>query len=191
MLKHTIDALYQQITNRPGAPVLTAEKQAEILQAAKNCRSVDYVCNFVIPSNVNQIKANPIVTRAGWLFILTGIQLWDRMAGAVEWAPRLAVEFENIPAPRMFQEKTDFDLRQTVPARLCVGCEGNDKEISNWPFYHYEEAKNVFFVLPERAIINTTIWPYIWLNNFAATGFNGAVLYSGLEINLEFLKESN
>ena len=187
MLKSSIDAVYQRLVNNR-RPVLGLDRQREILDAAKNIRCVDYVSNFVVPQNVTDIKAQAITTRANWVFILCGIQLWTNWAGAVETLPRIGVEFRNIPEARFFREKTDPDFLDTVPARLCVGCEANDHEIANFPYYHYEEGKNVLFILPERANIETTILPYVQLSGFAQMDYRGAVLYSGLEVSMEFLR---
>lgn len=190
MYPQTINELYAQFVNKPGASVLTAEKQREILTSAKNCRCVDYVAKWSKPNGApGVVSPEMITTRANWLFIMTGISVCDVMQpGAVEWLPRFAVEFENIPYPRPFVEKTNPDLLDTVPARLVFGVEGNDAQISNFPNYHFEEQKNVFFVLPERATISIKILPYTWMNGFIPQDVQGAIMFSGLEISLDFLK---
>lgn len=184
MIREVVNEIYKRLVHNPDAPLLSTAQQLEVLTAAKLCRGVDYVCNWQTKFGID--TATQIVTRANWLFILCGVSCYSQTFRGNEIAyPRFSMEFENVPFPRRFVEKTDPSLMDTVPTRLTIGCQGNDAAIGNFPNYHFEEPKNVIHLLKERTVITTRILPYTQLNGFIWQPCRGQILYSGLEISRE------
>ena len=75
MLKQTTESVFQELVKRRGDLVLSGDKQREILQAAKNVRSVDYLAAWSITSGSG--RAEIVRTRPNWIFILTGIGIYS------------------------------------------------------------------------------------------------------------------
>lgn len=183
MLKQTTESVFQELVKRRGDLVLSGEKQREILQAAKNVRSVDYLSAWSITSGLG--RAEIVRTRPNWIFILTGIGIYSELLPGVAGAkpPCCVFKFEHLPFTKSFKNKTDPSLMDTVPARLVLGCEGNDPIMSD--YFHFEEYRNEYFILPERTIIETEIKPYIRMDGTFESYNRGTILYTGLEVSRE------
>lgn len=182
MLKQTTESVYQAFVKRPGDPVLSGKKQLEILRAAKRVRCVDYVAAWDITNGTG--RAEIILTRANWRFILTGIGIYSQhIPGKVDTLPNFCFNFEYLPFSKSIKNATDPALMDTVPARLVLGCEDNDHDQTK--YYHFEEYANQLFVLPERAIIETEIKPYKLMNGTFEAYNRGKILYTGVEVSME------
>lgn len=183
MLKQTTESVIQALVKPRCAPILTAAAQQEILKASKNVRCVDYVSNYVIPETSVNARADSIVTRANWLFILTGIAIYNRMGTTGIQQPRFKFTFPDLANTGRIKNRTDSNELDTAPAMVYMGCEGLD--VGSYPNYHFEEFKNVFHVLPERAVIDITIMPYVQMNGLAWNNTAGSILFTGVEISME------
>lgn len=175
MLKQTIESVYQTLVKRRAEPVLSVEKQTEICTAAKRVRCVDYVASWDITNGTG--RAETVVTRANWRFILTNITVFSQYipeeAGAF---PDFVFNFQNLPFTGSFLNVTDPALLNTVWSKLAIG--GQDNGV------HFEESRNVLFVLPERAIIETVLKPHIMWGGSIYPNNRGSILYTGVEIQM-------
>lgn len=182
MLKSTTERVYQELVKRRGELVLSGERQLEILQAAKRVRCVDYLAAWDITSGSG--RAEIVRTRPNWIFILTGVGIYSELlpdnVGAL---PCCVFKFEHLPFTKSFKNKTDPSLMDTAPARLVYGCEGNNPIMSD--YYHFEEYRNEYFILPERAIIETEIKPYVRMDGTFESFNHGKILYTGVEVSRE------
>lgn len=186
MLTTNKTRVYSKLVNNNGVSVLTPERQAEILRAAKTVRNMDYVSNWVIHGTVASSTAQQITTRANWIFILTDISVWEQDATDAA-LPRFNLDFETLPENVIFKDRTPENIANTntVPAHLCVGCQGLWRTTSFEKNYHFEEPKDTLIICPQRSVIGVKIQPYINMNNLAYNYRRGALLLSGLEIEIE------
>lgn len=186
MLTTNKTRVWSKLVNDNGVSVLTMERQAEILRASKTVRNVDYVSNWVIPGTAANSTAQQITTRANWLFILTDISIWEQEATDAA-LPRFNLTFETLPENVIFKDRTTENITNinTVPAHLCVGSQGLWRPASFGKNYHFEEPKDTLIVCPQRSVIGVTIQPYSNMNGLIYNYRRGALLISGLEIEID------
>lgn len=176
--------VFSKLVNNNSISVLSKERQMEILRAAKYVRNVDYVSRWMIPGQAANATAEQVTTRANWVFLLTDVSVWENEATA-DGLPRFNLYFETLPNTALFKDKTPDSLTNpnTVPARLCVGCQGLWNP--NFKNYHFEEPKDTLIVCPQRSVIGVTVQPYTTMGGVVSTNTRGALLLSGLEIKIE------
>ena len=186
MLTTNKTRVWSKLVNDNGVSVLTPERQAEILRAAKTVRNMDYVSRWVIPGTVANSTAQQITTRANWLFVLTDISIWEQEAVNAA-LPRFNLTFETLPENVIFKDRTPENIAKinTVPAHLCVGSQGLWRSTSSEKNYHFEEPKDTLIVCPQRSVIGVTIQPYTDMNGVTYNYRRGALMLSGLEIEIE------
>ena len=184
MLTTNKTRVWSKLVNDNGVSVLTQERQAEILRSAKTVRNMDYVSRWVIPGTVANSTAQQITTRANWLFVLTDISIWEQEAVNAA-LPRFNLTFETLPENVIFKDRTPENIANTntVPSHLCVGSQGLWRSTSK--NYHFEEPKDTLIVCPQRSVIGVTIQPYTDMNGVTYNYRRGALLLSGLEIEIE------
>lgn len=183
MLTSNKERVFRRLVD-DGAPVLSRARQLEIMRAAKTVRNVDYVSEWTLPQYAADSKAQQVTTRANWWFILTDISIWER-EGFEQGMPRFNLDFESLADTKIFKDRTKanaFNLN-TVPSRLCVGCE--DLERTTFKNYHYEEPKDTLVIIPQRSVITVTVRPYVQMNGLAWNLRRGALMLSGLEVQME------
>lgn len=181
MLKQTVESVYKSLVRRRGVSLLDAAAQADLLRGARRVRCVDYISKWEI-NGVNG-EAETVQTRANWRFILTGISCYSEYLPDVPGAfPLFKFGFENYPVTTSFKND-DPELLNLVPSRCVLGIEGQD--VTPGTFMHFEESKNVLFIMPERTVITTDIKPYKDLFGTYYPKNRGAILYTGVEISEE------
>lgn len=168
MLRSFSQKFISEFVKKRDSLVLNSDQQKEIIDKSKRVRSCDYVANFVVKNGV--AKTSGIVTRANWRFLLTNVCCyWENLS--LSDFPKVSLEFPY------FVPKTPFRTRAAdwgaVPSNLVFGREG-----LTGAFHHYEEAKNLYYLLDQRFVIN--------LNVKSNTGIysRGTVLLTGLELDL-------
>lgn len=181
MLKQTNESVFQALVKKRGASVLSTAQQVEICRAAKAVRSVDYVSNFSIPKLIKRATADTVETRANWKFILTGIGIytraWKQSNGRIA-QPRFKFTFPVMPDSATIKNRTGAEELDTAQACLYMGCENhlfND-------YAHFEEYKNVFFVLPQRSLIEVTVMNEDNTNPEFQNQY-GQIIFTGIEIS--------
>lgn len=186
MLTTNKTRVWSKLVNDNAVSVLTPERQTEILRAAKTVRNMDYVSRWVIPGTVANSTAQQITTRANWLFVLTDISIWEQEANDAG-LPRFNLTFETLPENVIFKDRTPENIANTntVPAHLCVGSQGLWRPTSFEKNYHFEEPKDTLIVCPQRSVIGVKIQPYTNMNGLTYNYRRGALLLSGLEIEIE------
>lgn len=180
MLKQTNESVFQALVKKRGASVLSTAQQVEICRAAKAVRSVDYISNFSIPKLIKRATADTVETRANWKFILTGIGIYTRAEkqnGRIH-QPRFKFTFPIMPDSATIKNRTGAEELDTAQACLYMGCENhlfND-------YAHFEEYKNVFFVLPQRSLIEVTVMDDDGTNPEFQNQY-GQIIFTGIEIS--------
>lgn len=153
---------------KEGRAIPDKAAQLEAVRTHKRVRNRDYIFKFEL-HGAGDIVRVVNTTAAGWLFILTG--------AAVEFEglepnrfPRVSVKFP------MFSPDSPFDSEpknlETVPAGLVFGREGV-------PGLHFEEQKNLFYVLGETFTIAAEA-----LNDTPVNDIRGTLVLTGLELDL-------
>lgn len=169
MLKQFSEKFLDRLVKKRGSLILEPDAQNKVLSASKIVRSVDYVLNFEIDNGATTTKG--VTTRANWLFILTNAAVyWENMD--LSDFPKVAVKFPYYDSATPFA--TVPDDWGAVPSNLVFGREGLTGKMQ-----HFEEYKNLYFLLGQRFSIN--------LDVKAKSGQygRGYVILSGIEINLE------
>lgn len=181
MLKQTVESVYKSLVRRRGVSLLDAAAQADLLRGARRVRCVDYIAPWTIQGANG--TAQTVCTRANWRFILTGISCYSERHPDIPNAyPLFKFGFKNLPITTSLKND-DPDLLNLVPSRCVIALEGQD--VTPGTFFHFEESKNVLYILPERAIIETDVMPYKDLLGMFYVENRGAILYSGIEISTE------
>lgn len=182
MLKQTNESVYKSLVKRRGVSILDAAAQADLLRGARRVRCVDYVAKWEINGAIG--TAETVQTRANWRFILTGISCYsDYYPDIANAYPLFKFGFANLPISTSLKND-EPNLLNKVPSRCVVGLEGI-QDVTPGTWFHFEESKNVLFVLPERAIIETEVAPYKDILGMYYVKNRGAFLYTGVEISTE------
>lgn len=168
MLKQFDTSIFKNLVKDSG-PLCSSEEQKRVLMAAKSVRSVDYIFNFEVVNGA--VKSASNVTRANWLFIITNAAVWWESFAVADF-PKVAVKFPYYSPDTPFN--TPVDDWGAVPSDLVFGREGLTGKNA-----HFEEFKNLYYVLDQRFVINCDVK--------AAAGQygRGAVILTGLEIDLD------
>lgn len=169
MLRQFVQKVYSSLVKDPGAAVVDADRRAEYLENARNVRAVDYVAKFEVKNGAASMRS--LVTRANWRFIMTGAAVfWESFDPSN--MPKVSVSFDAF-APSSPFRNTDKGELNAVPCSLVFGREGLTG-IKN----HFEEYKNLFYVLDQRFSITLDA-----VANAGQYG-RGYVLLTGVEVNL-------
>lgn len=149
---------------KPGAAVLTPEKQKEIQKAAKAVRSKDYIFNFDIPNGGSSGEI-VVTTTANWFFVLTGAAVhFVEAAGD----PSIRLTYQDF-APSSPFKSTPQELN-AVPANVVFAKEHQTGG-------RFEEFKNLWYVLGQRIVINAEC--------FCNGPTRGSLILTGLEFDLQ------
>lgn len=168
MLKQFNEKFWASLVKKRGALVVSSEAQREIIESSKKVRSCDYVVNFEVKNGAANMQN--VVTRANWLFILTNAAVyWDSFN--VADFPKISVKFPYYTPDSPFN--TPAKDIGCVPSNLVFGREG-----LNGKMQHFEEYKNLYYLLNQRFVI--TLDAICKIGQYG----RGAVLLSGLEIDL-------
>lgn len=139
------------------------ELARKFIRESRAARAVDYVYNFNIDGTAQE---KTLQTRARWFFIMTNAAVWfDETSGAV--FPQVEINFPDGVGSTPFG--TERDAFGSVPSKLVFAMEGRGR---------FEEYKNLFYVMGERVSMRAKVTPP------AGSKFHGAVLLSGVEIDL-------
>ena len=169
MIKQFVQKVYAALVKDPRASIVEGDRRAEFLKDARDVRAVDYVAKFDVINGVASMRS--IVTRANWRFIMTGAAaFWETFDASN--MPKLSVTFNSF-APNSPFRNTDKGETVAVPCALVFGREGLTG-VKN----HFEEYKNLFYVLDQRFSITLDA-----VANAGQYG-RGYVLMTGVEVNL-------
>lgn len=178
MLKQFNEGFFSELVKKRGELVTEPAKRDEILKAAKRIRSCDYLFNFDIKNGVANSKS--MTTRANWIFLLTNAACyWESSSSVyplpVMDFPRVGVNFEN------FSPRTPFNSSVenygTVKSGLVFGRE-NSEYLDAFKNSHFEEYKNLYYLLDQRFTISLDI------KSTPSYNIRGSVILSGLELDL-------
>ena len=193
MLKSFNEKLFRDLVDfRRGRICRGASHADQIVNAAKILRSVDYVVPFemqrVIQANEPEKPRyyGAITTKGNWGFILTNAAISVNLCAKrndvlTEEIPKndfpmLKIDFRNMAPSSPFGTSTED--AGAVSAPLVIGCENSGR---------YVEAKNLFYFLNQRFVIDVEILGNKEFSGgtWCAEGLRGAVVLSGLEFSEE------
>ena len=168
MLKQFNVKFYEYFVKQRGKLILSREEQKMVLARSKVVRDCDYIVNFEIKNGAAFTQS--VTTRANWIFILTNAACyWENIA--VGDFPKIALDFPY------YEPKTPFSTEASdwgaVPSNLVFG-----REALAGRMQHFEEYKNLYYLLNQRFVINLDI------KAKAGQFGRGSVILSGLEIDL-------
>ena len=173
MLKSFTEKFYQGLTGKkPGDLVLSDTRRNEIVYNGKRVRSKDYVFDFDVLSPP-KVQEKVVTTTARWLFLMTGAAVYNEETYYFINTAKVGINFESIASLSPFRGDVPADLN-TVVNELVFAREGQ-----HLPFmvnHHFEEYKNLYYLLDQRVNIKVTIKPTL------ATDYRLHVLLTGLEI---------
>lgn len=142
--------------------VFTAENAAKFLVDARLVRCKDYV--FYLSSSHH---ATTLTTTSNWFFVLTNAAVYFPFKNVREF-PKTEIEFLDSVCTSPFGAPVEYD--PGVPSPLVFAREGLGR---------FEEYKNLFYVLGDHINLRVKAHPV------DSEPFMGAVLLSGVEVNLE------
>ena len=173
MLKSFTEKIFQGLTNiKPGRLVLSEAERNEIIYTAKRVRSKDYVFNFDVDNNTS--KEVTVTTTARWKFICTGVAFdADNDYIRNTRPPLIGIKFESLASQTPFRADDPARMNRVL-AQLVIPLEGKKKQY--FPGCHWEEYKNLFFVLDQR--VNITVS----LKAGAVADYHGTVIITGIEV---------
>lgn len=193
MLKSFNEKLFRDFVDfRRGRICRSASHAAQVVNASKILRSVDYVVPFEIQRVIQEIEPEKpnylgaVTTKGNWGFILTNAAISLNLCAkrddivteniSKDDFPKFKIEFRNLAPSSPFETSTD--AAGAVSAPLVIGCENSGR---------YVEAKNLFYFLNQRFTIGVEIFGNKEFSGgtWCAEGLRGAVVLSGLEFSEE------
>ena len=176
MLKSFTEKFYQGLTGRkPGDLVLSEGTRDNIAYMGKRVRSKDYIYEFISDGSGAMLEQVETTT-ARWKFLLTGAAIYmpEHMYMVTGAWPRIGLNFESCASLSPFRAEDPNDLN-TVLSSLVFGREG--QIITLGANHHFEEYKNLYYLLDQRVNIRVTAKP-----TYALFKYKFYVILTGLEI---------
>lgn len=172
MLKSFSEKIFQGLTGiKPGRLVLSEAERDEIIYTAKRVRSKDYVFNFDVKRTSKEVT---VTTTARWKFICTGVAFdGDNDYLRATMPPQIGIKFESLASQTPFASDDPARMNRVL-AQLVIPLEGKKEQY--FPGAHWEEYKNLFFVLDQR--VNITV--SLKANN--VEDYHGTVIITGIEV---------
>lgn len=193
MLKSFNEKLFRDFVDlRRGRICRGASHAAQVVNASKILRSVDYVAPFEIERVIQAAEPEKpryygaVTTKGNWGFILTNAAISLTLCAkrneivteniSKDDFPKVKIEFRNLAPSSPFETSTED--AGAVSAPLVIGCENSGR---------YVEAKNIFYFLNQRFTIDVEVLGNREFSSgsWCAEGLRGAVVLSGLEFSEE------
>ena len=179
MLKSFSEKIFQGLTGiKPDRLVLSEAEQNEIIYKAKRVRSKDYVFSFTPKTNIFGQPKNTyektVTTTARWKFICTGVAFdADNDYIRATTPPTIGIRFDSLASQSPFRSQDQAQMNR-VSAQLVIPIEGKNEQY--FPGCHFEEYKNLFFVLDQR--VNITVS----LQAGSVADYHATVIITGIEV---------
>lgn len=173
MLKSFSEKFFQGLTGKkPGDLVLTDARRDEIIYNSKRVRSKDYIFDFDVTAPA-KVQEKVVTTTARWLFLMTGAAVYNEETIYRINSAKVGINFESVASLSPFRGDVPADLN-TVINELVFAREG--QHLPLMVNHHFEEYKNLYYLLDQRVNIKVTIKPTL------ATDYRMHVLLTGIEI---------
>ena len=173
MLKSFSEKFFQGLTGKkPGDLVLTDARRDEIIYNGKRVRSKDYIFDFDVTAPA-KVQEKVVTTTARWLFLMTGAAVYNEETIYRINSAKVGINFESVASLSPFRGDVPADLN-TVINELVFAREG--QYLPLMVNHHFEEYKNLYYLLDQRVNIKVTIKPTM------ATDYRMHVLLTGIEI---------
>jgi hypothetical protein len=173
MLKSFSEKFFQGLTGKkPGDLVLTDARRDEIIYNGKRVRSKDYIFDFDVTAPA-KVQEKVVTTTARWLFLMTGAAVYNEETVYRINSAKVGINFESVASLSPFRGDVPTDLN-TVINELVFAREG--QHLPLMVNHHFEEYKNLYYLLDQRVNIKVTIKPTL------ATDYRMHVLLTGIEI---------
>lgn len=176
MLKSFTEKFYQGLTGKkPCDLVLSDTRRDEILYNGKRIRSKDYIFDFDVLSPP-KVQEKVVTTTARWLFLLTGAAVYNEETFYTFNTAKVGINFESVASLSPFRGDVPADLN-TVINELVFAREGQ-----HLPFmvnHHFEEYKNLYYLLDQRVNIKVTIKPTLVIPYRLHVILTGLEIYQG------------
>lgn len=173
MLKSFSEKFFQGLTGKkPGDLVLTDARRDEIIYNGKRVRSKDYIFDFDVTAPA-KVQEKVVTTTARWLFLMTGAAVYNEETFYRINSAKVGINFESVASLSPFRGDVPADLN-TVINELVFAREG--QHLPLMVNHHFEEYKNLYYLLDQRVNIKVTIKPTL------ATDYRMHVLLTGVEI---------
>ena len=179
MLKSFSEKIFQGLTGiKPGRLVLSEAERDEIIYTAKRVRSKDYVFNFTpetpILGQPSRTYEKTVTTTARWKFICTGVAFdADNDYIRATTPPTIGIRFDSLASQTPFASDNPARMNRVL-SQLVIPMEGKKEQY--FPGCHYEEYKNLFFVLDQR--VNITVS----LQAGSVADYHATVIMTGIEV---------
>ena len=179
MLKSFTEKIYQGLTGiKPGRLVLSEAERDEIIYTAKRVRSKDYVFRFTPETHLlgqpKKTYEKTVTTTARWKFICTGVAFdADNDYIRATMPPTIGIRFESLASQSPFRSQDPAQMNRVL-SQLVIPMEGKKEQY--FPGCHYEEYKNLFFVLDQR--VNITVS----LQAGSVGDYHATVIITGIEV---------
>lgn len=193
MLKSFNEKLFRDLVDfRRGRICRGASHAAEVVNASKILRSVDYVVPFEVNRVIQATEPETpnyygsVTTKGNWGFILTNVAISLTLCAkrndvfaeniSKDDFPKVKIDFRNLAPSSPFETSTEE--AGSVSSPLVIGCENSGR---------YVEAKNLCYFLNQRFTIDVQIFGKKEFSGgtWCAEGLRGAVVLSGLEFSEE------
>lgn len=173
MLKSFSEKFFQGLTGKkPGDLVLTDARRDEIIYNGKRVRSKDYIFDFDVTAPA-KVQEKVVTTTARWLFLMTGAAVYNEENVYRINTAKVGINFESVASLSPFRGDVPADIN-TVINELVFAREG--QHLPLMVNHHFEEYKNLYYLLDQRVNIKVTIKPTL------ATDYRMHVLLTGIEI---------
>lgn len=179
MLKSFSEKIFQGLTGiKPDRLVLSEAERNEIIYKAKRVRSKDYVFRFTPETHIlgqpKKTYEKTVTTTARWKFICTGVAFdADNDYIRATTPPTIGIRFDSLASQSPFRSQDAAQMNRVL-AQLVIPIEGKKEQY--FPGCHFEEYKNLFFVLDQR--VNITVS----LQAGSVADYHATVIMTGIEV---------